>query len=711
MGNDSPSATHQWRFVRTAGFDQVLLESGADVAALPHLDQKLWAVLSCPTSGIEFNARTLAHLDRDKDGQIRVPDILDSVEWLGARLKNLDVLTGGRTELSLTDINDSTPEGRRILASARRILANLNKGEESVITPDDTADTARIFANARFNGDGVLPSASADDPKIAKIIDDIMGCIGSLPDRSGAMGVTQDHVDAFFAEAQDYAEWWSQAEGDAAILPLREDSHDAAASLRAVRAKVDDFFTRCRLVAFDAQAGTALNPAAKDYEALHTTVLNPGTELLTLMPLAHVSADAALPLEASINPAWKDAILRFAAQTVVPLLGAGSTLTETQWNGLCAKFAAYEAWRAAKRGSKVEALELMRVREIVSGDAREVVTALIARDRELEAEFAAIDQVDRLVLFHRDFFTLLNNFVSFRDFYSRKAKAVFQAGTLYIDGRSCELCVRVANAGKHGALANLSGAYLLYCDCVRSGSAEKITIAAAVTAGDVDNLMVGRNGVFYDRQGRDWDAAVVKIIEHPISVRQAFWTPYKRAARMISAQVEKFAAAQDKAVADKSGSAIAGGSQTLQNGAKTAQAFDIAKFAGIFAAIGLALGAIGTAVAAAVTGFLNLSLVQMPLAVAGIVLVVSGPSMLLAYMKLRRRNLAPILDANGWAINTETRINISFGATLTQTAELPQGAESSLHDPYAEKKTHWGLYLGLIVLLMIIYFLWQRGLP
>ena len=29
-----------------------------------------------------------------------------------------------------------------------------------------------------------------------------------------------------------------------------------------------------------------------------------------------------------------------------------------------------------------------------------------------------------------------------------------------------------------------------------------MTIVAAVTAGDVGNLMVGRNGVFYDRNGK-----------------------------------------------------------------------------------------------------------------------------------------------------------------------------------------------------------------
>ena len=32
-------------------------------------------------------------------------------------------------------------------------------------------------------------------------------------------------------------------------------------------------------------------------------------------------------------------------------------------------------------------------------------------------------------------------------------------------------------------------------------------------------------------------------------------------------------------------------------------------------------------------------------------LAISGPSMLIAWLKLRQRNIGPILDANGWAVN------------------------------------------------------------
>jgi len=295
----------------------------------------------------------------------------------------------------------------------------------------------------------------------------------------------------------------------------------------------------------------------------------------------------------------------------------------------------------------------------------------------------------------RDLARLANNFVSFTDFYTRRDKASFQAGTLYMDGRSADLCVKVLDAGKHATLATMSGVYLAYCDCARPG--EKMTVAAAFTAGDSDQLMVGRNGIFYDRQGRDWDATITKIVEHPISIRQAFWSPYKRVVRLIGEQVQKFAAAKAKASDDMAGAAvIKAGDKAHAITPATAAApapaappapFDVAKFAGIFAAVGLAVGAIGTALASVLTGFMGLKPWQMPLAIIGLMLIISGPAVALAFFKLRNRNLGPILDANGWAVNTRARINIPFGTALTQLAALPAGAERALVDPYAEKSS------------------------
>ena len=64
------TSTHRWRFFTAGGGAQVKLESAADLRSLAQLDQKLWATLACPTSGLELDPRTLALIDTDKDGRV-----------------------------------------------------------------------------------------------------------------------------------------------------------------------------------------------------------------------------------------------------------------------------------------------------------------------------------------------------------------------------------------------------------------------------------------------------------------------------------------------------------------------------------------------------------------------------------------------------------------------------------------------------------------
>ena len=239
-----------------------------------------------------------------------------------------------------------------------------------------------------------------------------------------------------------------------------------------------------------------------------------------------------------------------------------------------------------------------------------------------------------------------------------------------------------------------------------------MTIAAAFTNGDSDNLMVGRNGVFYDRHGRDWDATITKIVEQPISIREAFWSPYKKFIRLIESQAEKLASAREKAVQDSAAAQVAGAAVPAgpDKPLTKKEAFDVAKFAGIFAAIGLALGAIGGALAGLLGAFGKLVWWQMPLAILGILLLISGPSMILAWLKLRQRNLGPILDANGWAVNARAKINLPFGASLTGIAKLPPNSERDLSDPFAEKKSGRNWLITLLIVLAAIGGLWYFGL-
>jgi hypothetical protein len=323
-----PETPHRWRFVRSGGFDQVRLESGDDLLALEELDQKLWAALSCPTHGLECDSETLELIDADKDGRIRVPEILTAVKWAGMVLKNPDDLTRGGSALPLSAINENTAEGAQLLASAKQILTNLGKAEATTITLADTADTEKIFAQTKFNGDGIIPIAAADDEATQNLIKDVIECLGSEQDRSGKPGVSQDTVEHFFTEVEAYSRWWARAESDKdTILPLGDATASARAAFNAVKNKVDDYFTRCQLAKFDPRAAEALQPTQEDYEALSLKDLSAASADLALFPLARIAAGKSLELQDGINPAWAGAVANLYTKVVQPLFGEKPSLS------------------------------------------------------------------------------------------------------------------------------------------------------------------------------------------------------------------------------------------------------------------------------------------------------------------------------------------------------------------------------------------------
>ena len=89
-----------------------------------------------------------------------------------------------------------------MLGGAKLVLSVLGESEATEITLDDVSDTARIFSQARFNGDGIVPAKSAEDPALAAVIGDIIGCLGGESDRGGEPGVTAEAIERFYTEAQ-----------------------------------------------------------------------------------------------------------------------------------------------------------------------------------------------------------------------------------------------------------------------------------------------------------------------------------------------------------------------------------------------------------------------------------------------------------------------------------------------------------------------------
>lgn len=688
-----------WTFFRAGGVNQVAITKGAELASLRELDQKLWVALSCPVKGTALDSRGLALLDSDHDGRVRAPELIEAGEWAAARLRDVEELVSGRDALPLDAITTATDEGRVLVETARGLLKAIGKADATSISLEDVRAGRSAFDKEHENGDGVVPpQAVADEAERQMVVDIVSVTPEPKVDRCGEAGVDRAALTAFFAAAEARLAWSERGNAEE-LRPLGDASADAFAALKAVEAKVDDFFTRVRVAGFDGRATAALNRDAETYATVAAEVLSASGAELSSWPLAHIEAEASLPLGVGVNPAFHGAMRALREKVIVPLLGERDKLTEEEWARVKDAFAAHRAWHDEEPGRELASLSPERLRELLKPEVKERLDALIAADETAAPRAAAIDDLEKLVWLHGNLLTLANNFVSFRDFYSRRTLATFQAGTLYLDQRAFELCLEVFDPVKHAAMSAASRAYLLYCD-IRSAKGETRSIVAAVTEGDVDNLMVGRNGVFYDRDGLDWDATVTKIVDNPISIRQAFWSPYKKAIRFVEEQISKRAAEAAAEAEGKVTNAAASVTEASADKPPPPPAAPKKIDVGVVAALGVAVGGITASLGMLLEAFFGLGFL-MPLGVLGLMLAISGPSMAVAALKLRQRNLGPLLDANGWAVNTLPRINIPLGRSLTSVAALPEGATRTLRDPFEEAKQPWWAYATALILLAL----------
>ncbi len=703
---------HRWQFVRAGGVDQVVFRSGQDIARLGELDQKLWVALACPTRGLQVDGRTLDLIDVDTDGRVRPPELIAACQWACERLRNPDTLLAGGDTVTLADLDDGTTAGAELLAEARRMLELLGKPDAPSFALADISGRTDWLAAMRFNGDGVITPDTAEEPAVRATIDHILQAQGSLPDRHDARpGIDRPRAEAFFDAAIAMQAWQADAvlQGTAA-MPLGAGTQAASEAMQAVRAKVDDFFARCRVAAYDIQAVIALNPSPERYDSLSLASLDLRADAIAELPLAPVTPGRTLPLSGhSLNPAWTAALDAFVRTAVLPLLGPIESLSDEQWQTVKTRLAACDGWLSRRPVNALSGWSQEAIADVLQ--TREAVLALIAEDLAVEAHNARLVDLEKMVRLQRDLLVLLNNFVSFRAFYRREG-AIFQAGTLYLDGRSCELTVRVQDTAKHAALAGLAKTCLAYCDCTRQG--EKMSIVAAFTAGDVDFLFAGRNGVFYDRDGRDWDATVTKLIENPTSVAQAFFSPYKKFVRMIEEQVAKRAAASDASAQGALQSIATTATGPAKAGAAGAAAKPVAVApggridVGTVAAIGVAMGSISAVMVGIFAKFIDLGQ-WIPVALLGIVIAISGPSMLIAWLKLRQRSLGPILDASGWAINGRMKVNVRLGGMLSQTAHIPHGAERVAVNLYRDRHGRAGVGAVVVLACAIAVLAWRMN--
>ncbi len=687
---------HVTTFRRYGRSCQMRIASAGDLRLAAELDEAHWAANGAPVASFHADATFLALLDSDRDGRILCGEVSDAVRWLLATLATTDGVDERRASVRIEDVSRETGDGQRIRQSLGRMLERLGLDAGEALSLDRVREIKAQVESKPVSEAGVVLPAAAESEGVRQFLQDVIAAVGPAEHPSGQPGVGAEQLRGFLTAAAEAVAWHDRGrvpEGVEAtdVMPLGDRTPEAYAVLAELRPKLDQYFAQCEALALDERFAARMGWT--DGELGETDFDDPSAieRVLRAAPLARARADRTLRLDEPVNPFYAELLGRFRRDVAAGALGESpDAITARQWRDVRAFFAAHQAWAEARPPQAVLALGIDRLRDALDARYAGAVEELIAESRRTAFDLDSIRLTEKLLLYQAGLLDLANNFVSFPHLYDPAGRAMFEEGTLVMDGRRFDLAVRVPDRKLHAEIARTSNMCLLYVEVTPRDGRGAYEVAVPVTSGGIGNLCVHKHGVFQAARGRECDARVVQIIDNPISLLEAVAAPWRRLGRLITGKVESLTAQAEKRLDQQVGGAL----DRVTSSPPTAATPQRGSTGGMLMGLGVAGAAVGSALA-----YIASTLSEKPVAVLigllGAVLLVALPSSLIAWLKLRRRDLSAILEGSGWGINARMRLTRAQSRTFTRRPAYPRHSRGTRRVP-------WGWIVAAVILLALL---------
>jgi hypothetical protein len=680
-----------------------------------HIPETQWMATACPLEGLQCDPRFLSFMDTDGNGRIRVAEVREAVKHTA---KLLQSRKGADARSDVLELDALSPEGAKLKAAALHILGVLKAQDTARISLEQVRASEPVLRAAGINGDGIVAPPFLPE-QVRGLASRIMAALPEVKNRAGQAGMDSPTLQRF-REAR--AALLAHVGQKAAAFVWGEQSLAHAQRIRAVKPLLDAYFLQCRLVAAQPEAVSSLKLAAGRVEGVlgDTAALE---RAATALPIAPVEPSGVLTWARLYRGPAFELLEGFRKDVATPATGDAEKLSDAAWKELSAKADAVLAWQATLDASPVRGM-LDELPAVADADL-EAIEAVSKADLALKEELDAITELERLILYQRWLLTFANNFISMPDLYHAQKRALFEKGALILAGRKYTLAVLAPSRGAHAALTSQGTTCILYVSVTPKDGGAGYEVAVPVTRGRSANLEVGKRGIFHDVEGKEYDAIVTQVIRQPVSLWEAMIMPFQRIGAFISSKVEGFAASGDKVFESRleqsyaSTTAIASTAVTAPPLAPAAPAPG-GGTAGIVAAGGIAFAAVGSALAFIVGQVKSLTLVDVISAAIIIAAIVMLPAGLFGWLKLRRRNLALLLEGSGWALNDRLKLTRELAALVTRKPRLPKGARVDYADPLRsmvasldddkEEGSSFGVKL-LVALVLLFVVLWQVRVP
>ena len=704
-------------FRRIGGAGQLALR---DIDDLPHvleLDEAHWALTGIDIDFLRTDRQFLDFIDEDHNGIIQADEVKRAVAWFLAHIRPEARPELGSPELRLDSIDVSAPEGAALFAAARVVLRNLGIPDSPVLSLSQIRNDDGILSNACCNGDGVITpgcftgdcregaSAIPENPHLAEIVSRIMEIIGSCRDLTGAEGINRELLDSFRSGAEQYLSWYEAPENRPELLrPCGERTADFAAAVENLQERIDRYFLHC--AALDFLPGLSCRPPLVEGDG-DVPESAPMQELLEKLPIATPRPDRVLDFSAPLNPLYEKELHALAAHPAMAEFLTGSVLSEAMWRRLTSLLAPCLEWKNAEPDKAYEKIEPAILKQWLTDGSLEELRRRIDEDLTIARELTAYHSLIKLTLFQQYLLEFLNNYVSLGALFNPRAASMLQTGKLVMDGRHYTFATPVKNLAEHKRIATMSDICVLYVEATtgRTENARRMTLAAAVTSGNIRNLFIGKHGIFYAVDGSVWDARIIDLIQQPVSISEALKMPFFRFGEFVARLADRFFSTKSTEVQKTLEKTITTGAVLTPPAPAPAAKPQTPAVSGSMMLMGGGIGiaAIGSSVAFIIKSLQNISILNVLAVLLGIILIFGGPMVVISLVKLYRRNISRFLEANSCAVNRPMRLSRKLGLVFTFAPPLPRAGllKEDLVDLFRKPTVSKGIRFFQIVLLLL----------
>ncbi len=704
-------------FRRIGGAGQLALR---DIDDLPHvleLDEAHWALTGIDIDFLRTDRQFLDFIDEDHNGIIQADEVKRAVAWFLAHIRPEARPELGSPELRLDSIDVSAPEGAALFAAARVVLRNLGIPDSPVLSLSQIRNDDGILSNACCNGDGVITpgcftgdcregaSAIPENPHLAEIVSRIMEIIGSCRDLTGAEGINRELLDSFRSGAEQYLSWYEAPENRPELLrPCGERTADFAAAVENLQERIDRYFLHC--AALDFLPGLSCRPPLVEGDG-DVPESAPMQELLEKLPIATPRPDRVLDFSAPLNPLYEKELHALAAHPAMAEFLTGSVLSEAMWRRLTSLLAPCLEWKNAEPDKAYEKIEPAILKQWLTDGSLEELRRRIDEDLTIARELTAYHSLIKLTLFQQYLLEFLNNYVSLGALFNPRAASMLQTGKLVMDGRHYTFATPVKNLAEHKRIATMSDICVLYVEATtgRTENARRMTLAVAVTSGNIRNLFIGKHGIFYAVDGSVWDARIIDLIQQPVSISEALKMPFFRFGEFVARLADRFFSTKSTEVQKTLEKTITTGAVLTPPAPAPAAKPQTPAVSGSMMLMGGGIGiaAIGSSVAFIIKSLQNISILNVLAVLLGIILIFGGPMVVISLVKLYRRNISRFLEANSCAVNRPMRLSRKLGLVFSFAPPLPRAGllKEDLVDLFRKPTVSKGIRFFQIVLLLL----------